>query len=85
LHLLNSSDVQSKIGSNDGRIAKLVKAKKPDVEILEELYLTGLGRLPRDAERKTVLDYVDGQTDKRAAWEDVAWAMVNTKEFLFNH
>ena len=85
LHLLNSSDVQSKIGSNDGRIAKLIKAKKPDTEILEELYLTGLGRLPREAERKTVLDYVAGQKDKRAAWEDVAWAMVNTKEFLFNH
>ena len=85
LHLLNSSDVQSKIGANEGRIAKLIKAKKSDVEILEELYLTGLGRMPRDSERKTVLDYVSGQKDKRAAWEDVAWAMVNTKEFLFNH
>ncbi len=85
LHLLNSSDVQSKIGANDGRIARLVKAKKADAEILEELYLTGLCRLPRDGERQTVLNYVAGQKDKRAAWEDVAWAMVNTKEFLFNH
>jgi hypothetical protein len=90
LHLLNSSDMQSKIGNKDGRIAALVKEKKSNDAILEELYLAAFGRLPRADEAKNVLAYVAAQTaeaqgDVRPAWEDVVWAMLNSKEFLFNH
>jgi hypothetical protein len=85
LHLLNSGDVQTKIASGNGRIALLLNAKKKDAEIVEELYLLAFGRLPRSEEQRNVLAYVASETDRKAAFEDVLWAILNTKEFLFNH
>ena len=85
LHLLNSNHVISKVGGQNGRIAEMLKAKKNDAEIIEELYLLAFGRAPRDVERSTLMEYVAAQTDRRVAYEDVLWAILNTKEFLFNH
>jgi len=85
LHLLNSDDLQGKIAGGQGRVALLIKEKKPSPEIVEELYLAAFGRFPRAAELKSVLAYVGEQPDARLAWEDVVWAMLNSKEFLFNH
>lgn len=85
LHLLNSSDVQNKVGNKDGRIAQMLKAKKSDTEIVNELYLLTFGRAPKAEELRTVLDYVTQEADRKAAFEDLMWALLNTKEFLFNH
>jgi hypothetical protein len=85
LHLLNSGEMQGKLSAGQGRVANLLKAKKPDGEIIEELYLAAFGRPPRASEIENVLNYVGRQTDKKAAWEDLIWAMLNSKEFLFNH
>jgi len=85
LHLLNSSEVQNKIVNANGRIASMLKAKKADTEILEELYLLAFGRMPRAEERQQVLEYVASSGDRKTAFEDVLWAILNTKEFLFNH
>ena len=85
LHLLNSNEIQSKIGGGQGRIAALLKEKKPNDQILEEIYLAAFGRMPHTDENKNVLEYVQGQKEAKAAWEDVVWAVLNSKEFLFNH
>jgi len=85
LHMLNSADIQTKVAAGQGRIATLFAAKKTDDQMLDELYLAAFARLPRASEKQTVLGFVGSKKDRKAAWEDVAWAMVNTKEFLFNH
>lgn len=85
LHLLNSGEVQTKVANPNGRLALMLKAKKPDAEIVEELYLAAFGRKPRAEELKTVVAYLGEQTDKKMAFEDLLWALLNTKEFLFNH
>jgi Protein of unknown function (DUF1549)/Protein of unknown function (DUF1553)/Bacterial Ig-like domain (group 2) len=85
LQLLNSADIQNKLATPRGRLARLLKAQAPDEAIVEELYLAALGRPPSDAEARSVLDYVAGQSDRTAAFEDLLWAILNTKEFLFNH
>ena len=85
LQLLNSAEIQNKVGAPLGRLARLLKAKAPNPAIVEDFYLAALGRPPRKAEAEAVLDYVAGQTDPKAAFEDVLWAILNTKEFLFNH
>ncbi len=85
LHLLNSPDLENKLRAPAGRIAGLVKAKTADAKIVQELYLAVYGRLPRANEMTTVMTYVAGQPDKKSAFEDLLWAMVNSKEFLFNH
>jgi hypothetical protein len=85
LHLLNSTDLQSKVGNPAGRVAALLKGKGSDAELIEELYLWSFGRKPRPQEQKDVLAYLAGQQDRKAALEDLLWALLNTKEFLFNH
>src|SRR5262249_10272843 len=50
LDLMNGDAIQEKVGSDDGRIAKLLATKRSDEEILDELYLATLSRLPRPGE-----------------------------------
>jgi Protein of unknown function (DUF1553)/Protein of unknown function (DUF1549) len=85
LHLINGPTINEKIRNPGNRLGKLLAAKKPDKDVLDELYLAALARLPSDAERRTAIGHVAGHEDKRRAWEDVLWALVNTREFLFRH
>jgi hypothetical protein len=85
LHLLNSTDVQGRVGDPAGRLATLLKAAKADSVVIEELYLAAFGRQPRPEELKVAQNYIATQRDRRAALEDLFWALLNSKEFLFNH
>jgi hypothetical protein len=85
LLLLNSGEMQGKVGAGTGRLALLLKSNKADAELLDELYLWALARPPRADERAAVLAYVAEQGNRQVAFEDVLWALLNTKEFLFNH
>ena len=55
---------------------------KSDTEMLEEFYLAALCRPPAAAESKKLLAYLAALPDRRAAWEDVLWALLSSKEFL---
>ncbi|NQV25088.1 MAG: DUF1553 domain-containing protein [Rhodopirellula sp.] len=85
LLLANSDELENKLSSGDGRIAKLVAAEKPIPDIIDEIYLSAFARHPHDKERETTTKYVESQENKRQALEDVLWTIVNSKEFLFNH
>ncbi len=86
LHLLNSSEVQNKIASGTGRAATLAKDERPAADKVSELYLWVYGRTPDADELKIATEHVARHAEKpQAAYEDLVWALVNTKEFLFNH
>ena len=51
-------------------------------ELVEEFYLAALSRPPTETERRAVLERLDRASDRRAALEDLLWALVNSKEFL---
>jgi len=85
LHLTNSTEVEDKIASGNGRIARLVQAKTRPEQAVDELYLSALARYPDAAARKLALGYLAVQTDYRRGLEDLLWALVNTREFMFNH
>jgi hypothetical protein len=85
LLLANSDEVENKLAAGDGRIAKLVAAKTPLPDILDQLYLNTLSRPAREAERQTLVSYVESQEDQQQALVDVLWTILNSKEFLFNH
>jgi hypothetical protein len=86
LQLLNSTDLQNKVAAPQGRLAGLLKDnKKSDDALIEELYLLTYGRAPREKEFTSVRAYIAEQKDRKAAFEDLLWALLNTKEFLFNH
>jgi hypothetical protein len=85
LLLSNSEEIEGKIAAPDGRIARLMKDKKPIAEIIDELYVTAYSRPPSAEERKKTVEFVEKATNKQQALEDVLWAILNTKEFMFNH
>jgi len=95
LHLINSKDIQSKLSSSAGRAQKLAKDKdRTDAQKIEELYYVAFARAPKDAELNLALKYLSREVendkgektpaDKGKSYEDIVWALFNTKEFLFN-
>ncbi len=84
LHLLNGSTVHSKV--IQGKVVPtLLEAGKSPVEVIDELYVRCLGRKPNDQERQALVAEVDAQEDKKTALEDIFWAILNSREFVFNH
>jgi hypothetical protein len=84
LHLLNSGEVQDKIARPGGRADKLAKDPRPDIEKVTELFLWVVGHPPTEAKMQKALDHIERTRNKKDAYEDILWALLNTKEFLFN-
>ncbi len=86
LHLINGGTIDAKVRSGESRLARLLKAESSPDAILDELVLAAYARAPRSDERERVLRSIaEAGDDPRGAWEDVLWAMFNSKEFLFQH
>jgi hypothetical protein len=85
LLLANSDEIETKIADGSGRVAKFIKDKKPVKDMIEELYLVSFSRLPAPAELKRTMDYVEKSDNKQKSVEDVLWALLNSREFMFNH
>jgi Protein of unknown function (DUF1553)/Protein of unknown function (DUF1549) len=86
LHLLNSSEVQDKISNPTGRAAQLAADKRPTKVCVRELYRWVFAREPSADELKIAEAHLAKHAkDPRTAYEDIVWALINTKEFLFNH
>jgi hypothetical protein len=85
LHMLNSATIQSKLQSGS-KLAAMIAAGGSPKEIAERLYLTILSRFPTDADVKAFEEHAKtGVAGGRDAWVDVAWALINTPEFLMRH
>jgi len=85
LQLINGPTVNEKIRNPANRLGKLLGGKLTEDEVLTDLYFAALSRAPFDDEKKLALAHVAKAADKRKAWEDVLWALINTREFLFRH
>jgi hypothetical protein len=84
LHLLNSTDIQGRLTNANGRARKLAQNEEmTDAERVTELYYWAFSRPPRDEELKFVLSHTETNENKQQAYEDLIWAIFNTKEFLF--
>jgi Protein of unknown function (DUF1553)/Protein of unknown function (DUF1549) len=87
LHLLNSSEIQGKLTAPTGHAARLAGDKTQPHELkIRELYLLAFSRVPTSEELSIALAHIHkNEQDPKRAYEDIVWALVNTKEFLFNH
>ena len=85
LQMINGPVVHNKLRDANGRIAKMIAANNPDDEIITELYLAALCRKPVTAELETSRKHIASNTNKQLALEDIGWALLNSKEFLFQH
>jgi hypothetical protein len=80
---LNGSAVHDKI--NEGKLVEtmLEGGKKPN-EVVEEIYLRCLGRKPTEAETQRIAEVLGPAEKPTAELQDVFWAVLNSREFLFN-
>ena len=86
LNLLNSTLIQDKITHEGGNISLLTRRIADDNELIGEMYLRFYSRLPSETERAAALSHLKkSSAGRRQAAEDLAWAMLNSSEFLFNH
>lgn len=95
LHLLNAADIQTQLSRGNGRADMLTKDTRPDDDKITDLYHIALSRDPNADEVKFARGHLEKKTKsktgdeafkgKKEAYEDILWALLNTKEFLFNH
>ncbi len=85
LQMINGPVVHNKLRAANGRIAKFVTDKKSDDEIVTTLYLAALSRKPAAAELDAAKKHIGNSADRKLALEDIGWAILNSKEFLFQH
>jgi Protein of unknown function (DUF1549)/Protein of unknown function (DUF1553) len=84
LHLLNGDTTNDKIIAG-ALIKRRLSEKKKPLEILDELYIRCLSRMPTDKEKLSLMALLDESSDKKQALQDTFWALLNSREFLFNH
>ncbi len=84
LHLLNGDATTQRI-TQGNLIGKLLTDKKTPEEILNEIYVRCLSRMPSADEKTKVLALVNAEKDKKQVLEDAFWAVLNTREYMFNH
>ncbi|HXT42171.1 MAG TPA: DUF1549 and DUF1553 domain-containing protein [Candidatus Angelobacter sp.] len=96
LHLLNAKEMQEKLASDNGTAALLSRDNQRDDDAkIRDLYFAACSRGPTGSELSLAKGYIarrttgkeekEAKTGKRQAYEDIIWALINTKEFLFNH
>lgn len=80
--LISGGNLDRKLKQPDNRLGKLLAAGKSNAEIATECYLATVSREPTRTELDSAVKYVNGNPDRRAALEDLLWALMNSKEFL---
>ncbi len=90
LHVINGDTLNKKLSAPDGAVALFLKLGLSDRRIVEHMFLSAFSRYPSDAERQQLLaSLAEAKAGKSAdahkqALEDMIWAMLTSKEFLFN-
>lgn len=87
LHIANGETLNRKLAAKKNRIEQILNSKATPEAIVEEAYLSALCRYPTETEKARVLAMLsnDGEIDRRVLVEDMYWAILSSKEFLFNH
>ncbi len=84
LHLLNGNTVQNKL-QQGGVVKKLLKEGHSKEDVIQELYLRCFSRKPTPAEVAKLAAFFKAEEKPEQVLDDVFWALLNSKEFVFNH
>lgn len=87
LHLANGDTLNDSLASEKSVVTALLATEQSDSQRIEQAYLATLSRKPTDHERDGLLALLAGSDEKerRAAYEDLFWALMTSREFLFQH
>ncbi|MFP6648577.1 MAG: S-layer protein, partial [Pirellulaceae bacterium] len=83
LHTLNGDILSEKISGEGGRIAKLLEEEKAVGEMITEIYLVTVCRIPSSEEMQACLTIIEESPSPKEGYEDLMWAMINSKDFLY--
>jgi hypothetical protein len=84
LHRLFSDEVQTKLSRPGARAEQMAKDPRPDAEKVEELFVWALGRKPSEKAMNKALATIEANSkNKKAAYEDIIWALLNVQEFYY--
>lgn len=84
LNLVNGKTISDAVADPKGRVAKIILAGKSDAAIVEDLYLAALSRLPEKDEAERGVKYLSAGSRAMRA-QDLLWALLNSKGFLYIH
>jgi Protein of unknown function (DUF1553)/Protein of unknown function (DUF1549) len=84
LHLLLGETVNTRVAQG-GVVAKQLKEGKTPEQIMEDLYVRCFSRKPTAAEKADLLKQIEAEPNKQEALDNLFWALLNAKEFVFNH
>jgi hypothetical protein len=85
LHLLNGSSVSRKVAQDNKVRNWMEKEELTPEQVIERIYVRSLSRFPTAEELERLLGQVEAADNKAAALEDIFWAVLNSREFVFNH
>lgn len=87
LHLQNSDSLLARIQSSDGRVQRLLNSNVPDQQIINELFAATLSRRPTESELASVQAQltIAADTERPGVFQDLLWALLNSREFAFQH
>ncbi len=85
LELIIGEMVSTRLARKDNRLGQMLAKTGSDTEILNALYLRALSRSPSENTMKALLKHVATTTEKRQAWEDILWTILNSQEFIYQH
>ena len=83
LHMINSNYLHNKLKRSNGSLSRLIQAKLDNRELITELYLSTLSRFPTDAELEMAEVYITESPERRSGCEDLLWALISSRAFLF--
>jgi len=85
LNLVNGKNISDAVADANGRVAKAILSGRSDRDVVTELYLASLSRPPAAGELESGIHYLQGGSGRAARAQDLLWALVNSKGFLYNH
>ncbi len=85
VHRISGEPVSRKVSAKNNVVGEMLAANRPAGEIVEALYLRTLSRFPNADEKGRAQEIVEKDGDERRGLEDLLWALLNSKEFLYNH
>ena len=85
LELIIGKMTSSRLAAEDNRLGRLLASGQSDSEVLNTLYLCALSRSPSESTEAALLKHVSGSPDRRQAWEDILWTILNSQEFIYQH